>query len=138
MKKILLVFFFIGFMNGQMETGNDLFTALNSVNDIEKNYGKYFIAGFVTGHWSTLKGLNPYNEFEQRHPNDIKYNKLLESSIAKLELYPKNKILGWEQIFKIIERYLKHHPDERHERIELLIRKSMLDVFPLEERKGVK
>ena len=35
MKKILLVFFFIGFMNGQMETGNDLFTALNSVNDIE-------------------------------------------------------------------------------------------------------
>ena len=49
-----------------------------------------------------------------------------------------NQILGWEQIFKIIERYLKHHPDERHERIELLIRKSMLDVFPLEERVGVK
>ena len=28
-------------MNGQMETGNDLFTALNSVNDIEKNADKF-------------------------------------------------------------------------------------------------
>ena len=93
MKKILLVFFFIGFMNGQMETGNDLFTALNSVNDIEKNYGKYFIAGFVTGHWSTLKGLNPYNEFEQRHPNDIKYNIFSRNALTCLPHYINKHIL---------------------------------------------
>ena len=36
MKKILFVFLFFGYANGQMETGNDLFTALNSVNDIKK------------------------------------------------------------------------------------------------------
>ena len=138
MKKILFVLLFFGYENGQMETGNDLFTALNSVNDIEKNYAKYFIVGFVTGHWYTLKGLNPYNVFEQRQPNDVKYNKLLESSIVKLELYPKNQILGWEQIFDIIERYLRYHPEERPDRIELLIKKAMLDVFPLEKRAGVK
>ena len=137
MKKILFVFFFIGYTNGQMETGSDLYTALNSVNEIEKNYGRYFIVGFVTGHWSTLEGFNPYNKFGQRSPNDIKYNKMLESSIAKLELYPKYQILGWEQIFQIIDRYLKNHPDERHEKVELLIRKSMLDIYPLEKRTGI-
>ncbi|MBH09949.1 MAG: hypothetical protein CMG74_06250 [Candidatus Marinimicrobia bacterium] len=137
MRKILFFCFFFGYANGQMKTGNDLYTALTSVNETEKNYGKYFIAGFVTGHWSALDGLNPYNKFDERYPNDIRYNKFLESSIIKIELYPKNQIVGWEQVFLIIERYLKHHPNERNEKIELLIAKSMLDAYPMEYRLGL-
>jgi len=136
-KKLLFFLLFISLTNGQMMTGNDIYTALNSVNEIEQNYAKYFIAGYVTGHWSVLKDFNPYNTFNERSPNNLKYNKMLELSIAKLELYPKSQIIGWDQIFNIIKRYLEYHPNERHEKIEILIRKSMLDVYPLEKRMQV-
>ncbi|MBJ12819.1 MAG: hypothetical protein CMG62_07050 [Candidatus Marinimicrobia bacterium] len=138
MKKGIIFLFIFKCLNGQMSTGNDIFTALNSVNDTEKNYAKYFITGYVTGHKNALDSFNPYNKFEERKPNDVKYNKMLESQIKSLKLYPEQLMIGWDMVFEIIDRYLRLHPDERHENIDILIRKAMNEVYLLEEKIDVK
>ena len=129
MKNLCLLFYFIGILNAQMETGNDLFTALNSVNEREKNHAKYFIAGFISGHRFALEGLNPYNMFQERIPNDSQYNIFLEKKVSDLELYPKNQTVAWDILFKIINDYLIEHPSERHHDAKILIRKSLLEAF---------
>ena len=138
MKNKIIFLLLIGSMNGQMNTGNDIYTALNSVNETEKNYAKYFITGYITGHKDVLDSFNPYNKFEERMPNDIKYNKMLESQINKLKLYPEELMINWDMIFEIIDRYLRLYPDKRHEKIDILIRNAMNEVYLLEEKIGKK
>ena len=134
MKNKIIFLLLFGYMNGQMSTGNDIFTALNSVNKTEQNYAKYFITGYITGHKNALDSFNPYNKFEERKPNDIKYNKMLESQINKLKMYPEQLMINWDMIFEIIDRYLRLYPDRRHENIDILIRNAMNEVYLLEEK----
>ena len=134
MKNGIFFLFLFGYLNAQMSTGNDIFTALNSVNETERNYAKYFLTGYITGYKNSLDSFNPYNKFEERKPNDIKYNKLLESQINKLKLYPEQLLINWDMIFEIINRYLRLHPEKRHENIDKLIRNAMNEIYLLEEK----
>ncbi len=134
MRNRILFILLFGCIKAQMNTGNDIFTALNSVNETEQNYAKYFITGYITGHKNALDSFNPYNKFEERKPNNIKYNKMLESQMNKLKLYPEQLMINWEMIFEIIDRYLRLNPDQRHESIDILIRKAMNEVYLLEEK----
>ena len=76
MKNGIFFLFLFGYLNAQMSTGNDIFTALNSVNETERNYAKYFLTGYITGYKNSLDGFNPYNKFEEKSQmisNIIKY-----------------------------------------------------------------
>ena len=48
---------------------------------------------------------------------------------ACFELYPKNQIVAWDILFKVINDYLIEHPSERHHDAKILIRKSLWEAF---------
>ena len=54
MKNGIFFLFLFGYLNAQMSTGNDIFTALNSVNETDRNYAKYFLTGYITGYKNSL------------------------------------------------------------------------------------